>query len=246
MKTHKSGKIQLVFYLFCLGAILFTGCKKEDDEVISNGTCSDGILNQNETAVDCGGICSPCSNSESSFLNVSDQSLSFSSSSGNSSVAIESNLDWSVSSSSWWISVSPSSGSDYGSISVSVNSNSSSSSRSGSVTVSGDGLTKNISVSQAGDDPPPTQYGTISFYRSVNNGPIEFHFEDDYIGVIYSTYYSSNPGCFPSGAIYNTDLLPYGNYFYDAYINNGLGEVVYDYSGSVYLDNPCETEAVGL
>lgn len=253
MTIHKSGKVTQLFYLICLGAILFTGCKKDDDNDIDNGTCSDGIQNQNETAVDCGGICSPCSPSDPtdptdpSYLNVSTQSLSFGSSGGNSSVTIESNLDWSVSSPSYWISVSSSSGSENGSITVSASSNSSTSSRSGTVTVSGDGLTKNVSVSQSGqDDPEPTQYGTISFYRSVNNGPIEFHFEDDYIGVIYSTYYSSNPGCFPSGAIYNTDLLPYGNYFYNAYIRNGLGEIVYNYSGSVHLDNSCETKAVGL
>ncbi|MCZ4408800.1 BACON domain-containing protein [Cryomorphaceae bacterium 1068] len=242
-----TGKIKFQIVFFCLGAILLGGCSKdEDDDNVGSGTCSDGIQNQNETDVDCGGICSPCSMVQPNTLNVSSQSFSFGSSSGSRSVSITSNVDWSVSTSSFWISASPSSGSDNGSISVSVSSNSSTSSRSGVVTVSGGGLTRNISISQSGeDDPEPTQYGTISFYRAVGNGPFEFYFEGDYLGTIYSTYYTSNPGCFPSGAMYNTDLLPYGNYSYNAYILNGLGEIVYNYSGSVYLDNPCETVGVG-
>ena len=35
---------------------LFIGCGDEEDK----GTCSDGIKNQDETAVDCGGGCSAC------------------------------------------------------------------------------------------------------------------------------------------------------------------------------------------
>lgn len=204
------------------------------------------MLNQNETAVDCGGICSPCQSAGAGYLNLSTQSLSFGSSSGSSTVSVESDLSWSVNSSPSWISVSSSSGSQNGSISVGVSSNSGSGSRNGSVTFSGGGLTRSISISQSGQgSPPPTQYGTISFYRAVNNGPIEFTFNGNYQGVLYSTYYTSNPGCFPSGALYNTNSLPYGNYSYTAYIRNGLGEIVYNYSGGVYLNNSCETEGVG-
>ena len=39
--------------------IVNSGCKKNSKDS-SNGTCSDKILNQDETAVDCGGKCSPC------------------------------------------------------------------------------------------------------------------------------------------------------------------------------------------
>ena len=37
---------------------VFIGCKK--DTVIL-ATCSDGIQNQSETGIDCGGECAPCS-----------------------------------------------------------------------------------------------------------------------------------------------------------------------------------------
>ncbi|MBK9418106.1 MAG: hypothetical protein IPN62_12665 [Flavobacteriales bacterium] len=241
-------KARRLFILFAITSSIHIGCKKEE----RNGTCSDGVLNQNETAVDCGGVCSPCSlvnsggSGSSSFLNVDRQTIAFGPSSGSSSATVSSNVNWSVASSSSWISVSPTASSNSGTINVYASTNSSSNSRSGVVSISGGGITRTISVSQSGaNDPPPTQYGTISFYRAVGNGPIEFSFDEDFIGTIYSTYYSSNPGCFPNGAIYNTDLIPYGSYSYTAYIRNGLGQIVYNYSGNVFLDNPCETKAVG-
>lgn len=46
--------------LFALGlfvaGLTFTACKDEE----STGTCSDGLKNQDETAVDCGGVCTAC------------------------------------------------------------------------------------------------------------------------------------------------------------------------------------------
>jgi hypothetical protein len=48
---NKSGLFLLLF--FFIGSIAFVGCS--DDE-----TCTDGVKNQDETGVDCGGTCSPC------------------------------------------------------------------------------------------------------------------------------------------------------------------------------------------
>ncbi|MCB0451522.1 MAG: DUF4331 family protein [Aequorivita sp.] len=42
-------------------SLLFVQCKDEDDNVIVNATCSDGIQNGRETGIDCGGPdCLPC------------------------------------------------------------------------------------------------------------------------------------------------------------------------------------------
>jgi len=38
----------------------FSSCDKDDDDDDPVATCSDGILNQDETAIDCGGVCSAC------------------------------------------------------------------------------------------------------------------------------------------------------------------------------------------
>ncbi len=57
MKTFK--------YIYLLAAIstslLFVQCKNEDDNVIINPSCNDGVMNGSETGVDCGGPdCVPC------------------------------------------------------------------------------------------------------------------------------------------------------------------------------------------
>ncbi|MBK8622939.1 MAG: hypothetical protein IPN79_14585 [Saprospiraceae bacterium] len=51
MKSVKLFGLMMIFASF-----LFVGCGKEDDK----GTCSDGIKNQDETGVDCGGVCTAC------------------------------------------------------------------------------------------------------------------------------------------------------------------------------------------
>lgn len=86
-------------------------------------------------------------------LNLSRSSLGFNSSSGSQNVSITSNVSWTVSDNASWISVSPGSGSNDGSISITCTSNASTSSRSGTITVSGDGVTKTVSITQAGAAP---------------------------------------------------------------------------------------------
>ncbi len=51
MKSLKLFGIMMLF-----ASLLVVGCDKEDDK----GTCSDGIQNQDETGVDCGGVCGAC------------------------------------------------------------------------------------------------------------------------------------------------------------------------------------------
>lgn len=52
-------------YIFLFSALstslLFVQCKDDDDNVITQATCTDGIMNGNETDIDCGGPdCVPC------------------------------------------------------------------------------------------------------------------------------------------------------------------------------------------
>lgn len=53
----------LLFTFYVSLVLVLTTCKKSSNtntDTTITGTCSDGILNQNETAVDCGGVCSVC------------------------------------------------------------------------------------------------------------------------------------------------------------------------------------------
>lgn len=88
-----------------------------------------------------------CSNS-SETLSIS-AVAQFTASASSKTATISSNVNWTVSDSSTWISVSPLTGSNNGSIAISVSENTSNSDRSGTVTVSGGGLTRTISITQA-------------------------------------------------------------------------------------------------
>jgi hypothetical protein len=49
-------KFSLFNVLFLCLALMVASCGKEDNK----GTCSDGIKNQDETGIDCGGVCGVC------------------------------------------------------------------------------------------------------------------------------------------------------------------------------------------
>lgn len=48
--------------LTVLALAMFTACSNDDDRVepVAQATCNDGIMNGNETGIDCGGGCNPC------------------------------------------------------------------------------------------------------------------------------------------------------------------------------------------
>ncbi len=51
----------ITLFSVVIASLVFVKCKDEDDNVIINATCSDGILNGEETGIDCGGPdCVPC------------------------------------------------------------------------------------------------------------------------------------------------------------------------------------------
>ena len=86
---------------------------------------------------------------------------------------ISSNVDWTVTDNQSWISVSPTSGSDNGTISITTTENTSTSARNGIVTVTGGDLTKTISISQAGQtiiDPESCEAGAnLSLVAAIDN-----------------------------------------------------------------------------
>src|SRR5437868_6185831 len=57
-------KMKKLLLIVAVGLVLFSGCKKETKE-----TCSDGIKNQNETGVDCGGSCMVCPTCSDGIMN---------------------------------------------------------------------------------------------------------------------------------------------------------------------------------
>ena len=89
-----------------------------------------------------------CAIGSSEVLSVSRLS-DFTSFAGSKAITISSNVSWSVSDDQSWISVSPTSGSDNGSVTVTVTANSSDTDRSGVVTVTGGSLTRTVTITQA-------------------------------------------------------------------------------------------------
>ena len=115
----------------------------------------------------------------SPFLNVSPSSLSVGNSSGSTSFSITSNTSWSVSESDGWLSVSPASGSNNGTVDVTYTANTSTSPRTGIITVSGSGAaSETVTVTQSGVSPflnvtPPSlsvgnSAGSMSFSITSN------------------------------------------------------------------------------
>lgn len=61
MKIKKMKSYNSYVLLFTLSALLVIACSKDDDgQQMVQATCMDGIMNGNETGVDCGGSCAPC------------------------------------------------------------------------------------------------------------------------------------------------------------------------------------------
>lgn len=83
-------------------------------------------------------------------LTLSRSSFSTDSDPDSFSFSISSNISWNVSKNQSWISISKTSGSGNDTVSVSISENTSSDDRNGSVTVSGGGVTRTISIDQAG------------------------------------------------------------------------------------------------
>jgi hypothetical protein len=92
-------------------------------------------------------------------LSVSSTSLGFSAAGEEKTFTITSNTAWTVGSNGAWLTVSPASGSDNGTVTVTAAANTATTARTGIVTVSGTGVepkTINVTQAAAGENPPPT------------------------------------------------------------------------------------------
>ncbi|GJM64333.1 BACON domain-containing protein [Persicobacter diffluens] len=106
----------------------------------------------------------------SPFLTVSSSNLDFPAAGGSQNVSISSNINWQASTAESWITLNPASGSNNGNISISVASNDAEA-RSGSVTVSGEGISRTINISQdAGVTNPPASGELASWEFTGTNG----------------------------------------------------------------------------
>jgi mannan endo-1,4-beta-mannosidase len=84
------------------------------------------------------------------FLALAPASLSFSAAATSMNLSVTSNVGWTATDNQSWITVTPASGANNGTIAVSATANTGTTSRTGTVTVSGGGITRTVAVTQAG------------------------------------------------------------------------------------------------
>jgi len=90
-------------------------------------------------------------NCTTNTLSLSQSSWSTSASNTSTTVSVSSNVSWTASSNATgWLTVSPGSGSNNGTLTLSAQANSTTSSRTGVITVIGGGLSQSVTVTQAG------------------------------------------------------------------------------------------------
>jgi mannan endo-1,4-beta-mannosidase len=102
-------------------------------------------------------------------LTVSASSLSLAAAASSASVSVTANVSWTVTDDQSWLSASPTSGSNNGSFSVSTATNGGAAARTGTVTVTGGGISRVISVSQAGQPGTGGCTNPITFSGNTGN-----------------------------------------------------------------------------
>jgi len=83
-------------------------------------------------------------------LTLSSGSLSLASTAASSPISVTANVSWTVTDDQTWLSESPTSGTNNGSFTISATANTGTTARTGTVTVTGGGITRTVTVSQAG------------------------------------------------------------------------------------------------
>ncbi len=109
-----------------------------------------------------------------STLTVSPTSLSFAAGSGSAAATITSNVSWTVTDNQTWITVTPASGANNGTLTVAVTANTGTASRTGTVTIAGGGITRTIAVSQAAPATTPCANPTTITVPFAHDGAGEF------------------------------------------------------------------------
>ena len=97
------------------------------------------------------------------YMTVTPTSVPVPQGGGTVSFSISANVSWSVTDDASWLTVSPPSGSNNGTVTVNATSaNTGTSARSATVTVTGGGITRTVTVTQPGDNPPYFTITTVS------------------------------------------------------------------------------------
>ena len=167
-------------------------------------------------------------------MDISATSLDFQASGGEQSFSIESNTkNWSVNSNaSTWLTASPTSGSSNNTIRVTAQANTSSSQRTGTVTINGVGVTRSVSVTQAGIS---ASRGSITFWTDKNYcGTISVTLTGQGTRTITGYFPSGIPECGANGTATFTNV-PYGTYNFNASCTS------HSWSGSITLSHSCYT-----
>ena len=135
------------------------------DNMVGNGIGACFLGAEGNSQSDCDGneIEVPSPTNSLTVSSISD----FDADGGSQTVSISSNVNWTVSENSSWISVNNTSGSNNGSVSITVSQNTSTNDRSANVTISGSGITRLVSVSQDGAEEtegptPPSNTGNLA------------------------------------------------------------------------------------
>ncbi len=90
------------------------------------------------------------SGGSSNYLSVTPSSQNVSSAAGSTTFSVSSNVSWTVSDDASWLTVSPTSGSNDGTLTANYDENTTTSSRTGTITVTGGGITSTVTVVQEG------------------------------------------------------------------------------------------------
>ncbi len=105
--------------------------------------------NYSSDAVKIGGMKLAKSLGTSEYLDVTPSNQSVAYAAGNTTFSVTSNTNWTVSDDASWLSASPSSGSNNGTITATYTDNTNTTQRLGTITITGGGITRTVTVTQA-------------------------------------------------------------------------------------------------
>ena len=165
-------------------------------------------------------------------LTVSPTAITFGSGAANALLTVTSNVSWTATDNASWLTLSPTAGSNNGSITVSATANTATTSRSGTVTVSGSSLQRVVSVTQNGttqQQPPPAPAGLAA---TAGNAQVALSWNASTGATSYSVKRSTtNGGPYTNLAtgvtttsFTNTGLTNGTTYYYVVSAINGNGE----------------------
>ncbi|MBK7105282.1 MAG: T9SS type A sorting domain-containing protein [Ignavibacteriae bacterium] len=116
-----------------------------------------GVTYRNVKVVTYGNSTTPVNN-----LSISPSSQNVGSSAGSTNISVSSNVSWNVSDNASWLTITPTSGSNGGSLNATFTANTGSSSRIATVTVTGGGITRTATITQSGTSTTPVNSLSIS------------------------------------------------------------------------------------